>query len=587
MDFPSASVLGRRLKLSPVDDRMALALAQQCNLPEVVARLLATRGVTMETVSAFLNPTLRDQMPDPERLLDMKKAVGRLAAAITSGEPITIFGDYDVDGATSTALLTRFFRSVGANVTPYIPDRMQEGYGPTREAFDKFAAAGCKLVITVDCGIVAHDAIRHASDMGLQIIVVDHHVAEANLPPAYAVVNPNRLDENSTLGNLAAVGVAFLVIVAVNKHLREAGWYGNGRLEPDIRTWLDLVALGTICDVVPLTGLNRVYVTQGLRIMARRTNVGLSALADMAGVTEPPGTYHAGFIFGPRINAAGRIGKGVLGAELLMTDDPITARQIAAQLCQLNDDRKELERLAFEEACGMLAARGEIPQPVLMMMGNNWHQGVIGIVASRLKEKLNKPVIICTPDGKGGFKGSGRSVVGIDLGAAVLATKQAGFLTSGGGHPMAAGMTGLLPQFADAEAFLQERVARQLHESPLELSAIKIDAILSLRGANLEFAKWMDQVGPFGAGNPEPTLMLTDVLIQRPEVFGAGHVKCYLGSTIGGSLRAAAFRSADEALGRFLLNPPAAPVSVIGRIRINRWQGREQVEFNIEDAATA
>jgi len=585
MELPESSAQGRRWQLATCNERIVMALAQQYDLPDAIARLLASRGVTMENAEAFLNPSLRDQLPDPMHLLDMEKAARRLADAVTAGEALTVFGDYDVDGATSTALLTRFFKSVGANITFYIPDRIEEGYGPTRDAFAKFAAAGCKLILTVDCGIVAHDAIAHANELGMQVIVVDHHVAEAHLPPAHAVVNPNRLDENSPHGNLAAVGVAFLVIVAVNKQLRDAGWYKNGRFEPDVRAWLDLVALGTICDVVPLTGLNRVYVMQGLRIMARRANVGLAALADAAGITEPPGTYHAGFVFGPRINASGRIGRGILGAELLVTDDAAVARNIAAQLCQLNEDRKELERQAFEEAAGMLAAMQDDGKPLVMITGHGWHQGVIGIVASRLKEKLHKPILICTKDDTGFLKGSGRSVTGIDLGAAILAARQAGLLTSGGGHPMAAGMTGRADKLPEIENFLQARILQQLAEKPAPLSALRIDTVLSLRGVNLDLTRWLEQAGPFGAGNPEPIILLSDVLIQRAEIFGMGHVRCYLGSSAGGSLRATAFRAADEALGKFLLAAPTQPIHIVGRVRINRWQGREQVEFTIEDAA--
>jgi len=585
MQLPESSAQGRRWELAAFDERIALGLAQQYELPDVIARLIAARGITLDNAELFLSPSLRDQMPDPERLLDMSKAAARLAAAVMQGEAITVFGDYDVDGATSTALLTRFFRSVGANVTFYIPDRIDEGYGPSRDAFEKFAQAGCKLIITVDCGIVAHDAIAHANSLGMQVIVVDHHVAEANLPPAYAVVNPNRLDENSTLGNLSAVGVAFLVIVAVNKHLRDAGWYKQGHFEPDIRAWLDLVALGTICDVVPLTGLNRVFVTQGLRIMARRANVGLAALADAAGVADPPGTYHASFVFGPRINASGRVGRGVLGAELLVTDDPAQARNIANQLCMLNEARKELERQAFEEAVGMMAAREMNDKPLLMIVGHGWHQGVIGIVASRMKEKYNKPVLICTIDGTGFVKGSGRSVHGVDLGAAVLAARQAGLLTSGGGHPMAAGMTGREENIASLEEFLQSRIAQQLAAGPGTSRALRVDTMLSLRGLNADLAHWLEQVGPFGSGNPEPVLMISDVMIQKPEIFGTGHVRCYLGSSAGGSIRAAAFRMADDPLGKFILSAPSGPVSIVGKIRINRWQGREQIEFTIEDAA--
>lgn len=585
MILPERSALGRRWQLAPYDERHAAALAQQFELPDVIARLLSSRGIALENAESFLSPSLRDQLPDPFRLLDMEKAATRFAEAVMNGEAITIFGDYDVDGATSTALLTRFFRSVGANVRFYIPDRIEEGYGPNREAFEKFKTEGCNLVLTVDCGIVAHDAIAHANSIGMQIIVVDHHVAEASLPPAYAIVNPNRLDENSPHGNLAAVGVAFLVIIAVNKVLRERGWFTGGRFEPDLRSWLDLVALGTICDVVALTGLNRVYVAQGLKIMARRANPGLAALADVSNVSEPPGTYHASFVFGPRLNASGRIGRGVMAAELLITDNAAEARQIAQELCNLNEDRKELERGAYEEALGMLAAR-EDNKPLVMITGNGWHQGVIGIVASRLKEKLEKPVLICTRDESGHVKGSGRSVPGIDLGAAVLAARQAGLLTSGGGHPMAAGMTGRAENIDALEQFLQERIAQQMESGVPESNLLPIDISMSLRGANLDLLRWFEQLGPFGAGNPEPRVVISDVLIQRAEIFGQGHVRCYLGSPAGGSMRAAAFRSADDALGHMLLNPPAHPVAVAGKLRLNRWQGREQVEFAIEDISS-
>lgn len=583
MELPERSALGRRWQLAPFDERMSAALAQEFDLPDMIARLLSSRGITLETAAAYLSPTLKDQMPDPFDLLDMDKAAQRLAKAVMQGEAITFFGDYDVDGATSTALLTRFFRSVGADVRFYIPDRIDEGYGPSADAFDKFKSEGCNLVLTVDCGIVAHTAIEHANKIGLEIIVVDHHVAEAALPPAYAVVNPNRLDENSTLGNLAAVGVAFLVIVAVNKVLRDAGWYANGRFEPDLRSWLDLVALGTICDVVSLTGLNRAYVSQGLKIMARRANPGLAALADAAGVSEPPGTYHASFILGPRLNAAGRIGRGVMAAELLITDNANEARRLADELCNLNEDRKELERQAYEEALGMIAARANDNKPLLMIVGNDWHQGVIGIVASRLKEKLDKPVLICTRDDTGHLKGSGRSVPGVDLGAAVLAARQAGLLTSGGGHPMAAGMTGRAENVEALENFLQDRITQQLTHGAPENDIVPIDLSLSLRGANLDLMRWFEKLEPFGAGNPEPRILLSDVLIQRAETFGQGHVRCYLGAPSGGSMRAAAFRSADDELGRKILSMPSGPVSIVGKLRMNRWQGREQVEFSIED----
>ncbi|MGF1628284.1 MAG: single-stranded-DNA-specific exonuclease RecJ [Kiloniellaceae bacterium] len=577
------SLTGKRWEERLADGRQALALSQQLGLPEVIGRVLAARGVGVDEAERFLSPTLRDFLPDPSVFQDMDRAAARLRSAIETGEKIAVFGDYDVDGATAAAVLARFFAAIGITLEIYIPDRLAEGYGPNAPALRRLKAQGVDLVITVDCGITAFEALGEAAAAGLEVIVVDHHAAEPRLPAAAAVVNPNRLDDASGHGQLAAVGVAFLLVVALNRALREGGWYDRAnRAVPDLFQWLDLVALGTICDVVPLTGLNRALVAQGLKVMAARRNAGLVALGDVSRIDEKPGTYHAGFLLGPRVNAGGRVGEAPLGARLLTCDDPGEAAAIAARLDGYNAERREIELLVLDQAIRQVEENGP-GAGLVVAAAEGWHAGVIGIVASRLKDRFNKPALVVALDGGVG-KGSARSVPGVDLGAAVIAARQEGLLVNGGGHPMAAGLTVAADSLAELIAFLDMRLARRLAEIDYRPS-LGIDGALKPRGATLELLEQLERCGPFGVGNAQPRFALPAVRVGKASVVGDNHVRCFLGDSQGGSLKGIAFRALDSDLGPALLQTAGLPLHVAGRLQIDRWGGRESVQFVIEDAA--
>jgi single-stranded-DNA-specific exonuclease len=576
------SLCGRRWRQRAGDDRAGLALAQQLRLPEIVGRLLAARGVGAEAADRFLNPTLRDALPDPAHLKDMGTAVERLTRAITGGELIAIFGDYDVDGATAAALLQRFLAAVGARARVYIPDRQKEGYGPNAPALLRLKAEGATVVVTVDCGTAAHQPLAAAKAAGLDVIVVDHHIAEPELPPAFAVINPNRVDESSAHGVLAAVGLAFLLVVGVNRALRQAGWYERVTA-PDLVQWLDLVALGTICDVVPLTGVNRALVAQGLKVLRRRGNPGLAALADVAGIGERLDAYHAGFILGPRVNAGGRVGQADLGAQLLASDDLAAVLALARQLDALNAERRDLEARVLAQAVDQVDS-GERNAPLVFVAGNGWHPGVIGIVASRLKERYNRPAcVVAVADGIG--KGSGRSVAGLALGPAIIAARQAGLLVNGGGHAMAAGFTVAEGQLATLRGFLVERAAAALGTDAL-LPELGIDGVLAAVAAGPELVEIVERLGPFGAGNAEPRFALPNLRVLRAEVVGAQHVRCILGDGAGvGRLKAIAFRCLDGELGPALLQGQGGAFHLAGHLRADNWQGRIGAQLMIDDAA--
>ena len=578
------SLSGKRWLARPVDDRVALALAQSLDVPEIVGRALAARGIGPDDAPAFLNPTIRDFLPDPSHLKDMEQGIERLASAIVQGERLAIFGDYDVDGATSAALLVRFLDAVGGRTQVYIPDRLAEGYGPSDTALLGLLADGVSVVVTVDCGTGSHAPLKTAAEAGLDVIIVDHHKAEPQLPRAVAVINPNRLDETSPHGQLAAVGVAFLLVVGLNRALRDAGWYST-RPEPDLMRWLDLVALGTICDVVPLTDVNRALVTQGLKVMARRTNPGLAALADVARVNEPPGTFHAGFLLGPRVNAGGRVGDSGLGARLLATDDAVEAERIARRLDELNRERQVIEADVFEQALAMVgeSGEGEGISRLIFVAGEGWHPGVVGIVASRLKERFNRPACVVSVDQDRGM-GSGRSVTGVDLGSAVIAAAQTGLLVKGGGHAMAAGFTVERDRLNALKEFLAERVAEGIAEAAL-VPSLNVDGALRVKGATIDLIESLQRVAPFGAGNPEPRFVLASVGLVKADVVGENHVSCILGGAEGGRLKAIAFRSVDTDLGRALLSHGGAPFHVAGRLRANTWRGTTSPQLFIDDAA--
>jgi len=583
-----SSLTGKRWVGRPADERAALAIAQRLAAPEIVGRVLAGRGVAPEDAAAYLTPTLRDSLPDPAHLLDMDRAVARLVRAVGGGERIVVFGDYDVDGATSAALLVRFFRAVGATADAYIPDRVKEGYGPNGPALERLRRDGADVVVTVDCGIAAFDALETGAAAGLDIVVVDHHVAEPRLPRACAVINPNRLDEASPHGQLAAVGVAFLLAVAVNRALRESGFYGPGRPEPDLMRWLDLVALGTVCDVVPLTGVNRALVAQGLKRMAARENPGLVALAEVAGIEGRPDAYHAGFVLGPRVNAGGRVGGADLGYRLLSTDDPAEARALAETLDRHNAERREIEAACQDAAIAAIdGTAGGTPAGLVLAAGAGWHPGVIGIVASRLRERYDRPAcVVALPDGDGAgdAKGSGRSVPGVDLGAAVIAARQAGLLINGGGHAMAAGFTVDPARLDDLRAFLDERVGAALAAASGG-PRLSLDGLLMPAAADYDLAALIDSLGPFGSGNPQPRFALPAVRVVRADPVGTDHVRCVLAGPGGGRLKAMAFRSLDGPLAPALLDRKGAALHIAGTLRRDEWQGRRAAQFFIEDIA--
>ena len=579
------SVCGRRWRLRAGDIAEGQAIAERLGLPEIVGRLLAQRGVDHDHAPGFLAPRLRDQLPDPSHLRDMEVAATRLARAVREGETIAVFGDYDVDGATSTALLARFFAAVGGRTRIYVPDRLREGYGPNTPALLGLLAEGTRVVVTVDCGTNAHLPLAEAAAAGLEVIVVDHHVAEPLLPRAAAIVNPNRLDEESRQGGLAAVGVAFLLIVAVNRALRQAGWYAGDRTEPDLMAWLDLVALGTVCDVVPLAGLNRAFVAQGIRVARRNANSGLAALAAVAGVSEPLDAYHLGFVLGPRVNAGGRVGAADLGARLLATDDPALAADLAQRLDAYNRERRDIEARTLEAAVSLV--EGSVRSPVLVFAAaENWHPGVIGIVAARLKERYERPACVVAL-GNGIGRGSGRSIAGLPLGPAVVAARQAGLLINGGGHAMAAGFTVAAEKLDRLQAFLDERLGDGLDHERL-VPELRVDAALSLGAAQAELMGHIDRLAPFGTGNPEPRFVLPGVRVAHTEFVGNGHLRCTLTDPLDGTrLRAIAFRAAGTPLGQLLTETRGVTIHVAGHLRRDTWRGGDAVRLSIDDAASA
>ncbi|MBF0373989.1 MAG: single-stranded-DNA-specific exonuclease RecJ [Alphaproteobacteria bacterium] len=577
------SLTGRRWLSRAGDERLAAAISQRLGAPEVVGRVLAARGVAPDDAEAFLNPTLRDLLPDPGHLKGMDAAAARVARAVETGERIAVFGDYDVDGATSSALLERFLGAVGGVVRVYIPDRVVEGYGPNGPALRRLRAEGCALVLTVDCGTTAFEALAEAESCGLEVIVVDHHAAEARLPAAIAVVNPNRIDDASPHKHLAAVGVCFLLAVAVNRLLRERGWYAQ-RPAPDLMRWLDIVALGTVCDVVPLAGINRALVAQGLKVMAKRGNAGLAALADVAGMRERPEAWHLGYALGPRVNAGGRVGEAGLGARLLATDDPTEAATIAARLDEHNRERQQIEAVVLLAAIEQVETTpAAAASPLVLAAGEGWHPGVIGIVASRLKDRYNRPACVVAIEG-GEAKGSGRSVRGLDLGAAVIAARQAGILTKGGGHAMAAGFS-LDPQrLPELRAFLDDRLSRQAAGELVP--TLELDGALDCGGATRELVETIARCGPFGAGNEEPRFVISAARVSWSKAVGTGHVSCTLAGAGNTRLKAIAFRCMDGPLGQALLNP-GPPLHLAGTLRLETWQGETSVKLHIDDAAPA
>jgi single-stranded-DNA-specific exonuclease len=581
----SANGRAWRERLDDVGAPRALAIAQRHNVPELLARILAGRGVEVDQVGTFLDPSIRALMPDPHVVTAMPEAAERIADAIVSRESISIFGDYDVDGATASALLGRFLRAAGIEAGIYIPDRLFEGYGPNVEAIGTLAGRGTKLLITVDCGTTSMEPVAEARRLGLDVVVIDHHQADQQLPAAI-VVNPNRLDDLSKLGHLAAVGLVFLVIVAVNRALRVRGFWSELRPEPDLLGLLDLVALGTVADVVPLKGLNRAFVAKGLIALRRRTNPGLTALMDASRLSGPPEAWHLGFMLGPRINAGGRIGRADLGARLLMEDDPVESGRIAAELDRLNRDRQTIEVAMVAEAeAEALAALGlEEKGAVIVTACRGWHPGVVGLVAARLKERFGRPAFAIALDSNGIGTGSGRSIPGVDLGRAVRHAVNEGLLLKGGGHAMAAGVTLATDALASFRAYLETTLSSAV-EAGRRDDALLVDGAVSAGGVNSALVSTMERAGPFGAGNPEPVIALPGHTLVYAEEVGQGHIRARLRAADGAIVNAIAFRAVGQKLGQALFDHRGQSLHAAGTLCLDRWNGVERVQLRICDVA--
>ena len=566
----------------------SLSIVQRHALPELLARIVAGRDIEPDDVGAYLDPTIKGLMPDPSSLTAMDAAAARIADAIMRNEAISIFGDYDVDGATSAALLGTFLRRAGIEPLIYIPDRIFEGYGPNVPAVRSLAERGTRLLVTVDCGTTSHEPLTEAARLGLDVVVIDHHQADEQLPPAVAVVNPNRLDDVSRLGHLAAAGVTFLVLVAINRELRVRGFWTEARPEPDLLDLTDLAALGTVADVVPLKGLNRAFVAKGLIVMRRREHAGLTALMDVARLSGPPEPWHLGFMLGPRINAGGRIGRADLGAQLLMTEDPIEAGRIAAELDRLNRERQTIEQatLAEAEAEAMAALGIEEKGAVVVTAAAGWHPGVVGLVAARLKERFGRPAFAIALEPGDSGTGSGRSIPGVDLGRVVRHAVAQGLLTKGGGHAMAAGITLKRGALGAFRAYLEETLAPMVEAARRE-DALLIDGAVSATAANIDLHATIDRAGPFGSGNPEPVIALPGHAIAYAEPVGQAHVRARFRAGDGAIINAIAFRAVGQKLGDALLNNRGQPVHVAGCLAVDRWQGQERLQMRIIDIALA
>lgn len=581
------SLKGRAWRLTPADDAIAADIARTVGVSDALARLLASRGVTSATAGSFLAPRLRDHFPDPSSLKGMDDCAALIWDAVEAGSKIALFADYDVDGATSAAQLHGWLQAVGAEPLIYVPDRIEEGYGPNTAALQSLQERGAELVITLDCGAASVEPLAAAARIGLTVGVVDHHLMDGAPPQAAALVNPNQPGDLSGCGHLAAAGVTFVLLAALNREGRRRGAFETGK-EPDILGFADLAALGTVCDVVPLTGVNRAIVSQGLKLMSGWARPGLRALADVAGVSGSAGTYHAGFLFGPRINAGGRVGKSDLGARLLTSTDPAEARAIAEQLDQLNAERRAIESEVLEGAVAQaeaLALRDD--DPILVAAGEHWHPGVIGIAAGRLKERYNRPSIVIGTDPETGLgKGSGRSVPGVDLGSVIARARENGLLLAGGGHAMACGLTIQTERIDELKAYLSEAL-REAWMSADEARRYDVDAVVHPAAVTFDFCEGLSAAAPYGAGNPEPRFALADLRRTYAQRVGADHVRFTLQAASGASVQGIAFRCADEAMGQALLAPGDATFHAAGKLKADDSRFGKRAELHLEDLARA
>lgn len=574
-----------RERLTTKYQPVAFAISQRHDLPELLGRVLAGRGVAIEDAANFLAPSIKELMPDPSSVLDVDAGAARIADAIEKRQKVAVFGDYDVDGACSSALMQLFLGAHDVGCRVYIPDRIFEGYGPNPNAIEALVKDGAELIVTVDCGTTSFEPLEVAKKLGVDVVVVDHHQADETLPVAAAVVNPNRQDDLSGLGQLCAAGVVFLLLVAVTRELRRRGYYDNSKA-PDLLGMLDIVALATVCDVVPLTGLNRAYVTKGLQVMRGRRNAGLRALFDTAGLKQSPTTYHLGFVLGPRINAGGRIGDSGLGAKLLATNDDVEAAQIAGLLDRLNRERKAIETQMLEEALAEADVMvDQDPDMAIVMLGSDaWHKGVVGLVASRLADRFRRPSCVIAWDENGTGTGSLRSVGGVDIGSAVRAASAKGILIKGGGHAMAAGLTVARDRLDDLRQFVNERL-RNKTIAARAAASLELDGALTPASVTHDLIDLLERAGPYGQGNPQPKFAFPAHRVKFAKIVGEAHIRCALEAGDGSRLDAIAFRAVDQPLGDLLLSSGGMPLHIAGTIRRDTWGGRDRLEVTIEDVA--
>ncbi len=576
----SVSVTGKNWILKKFDQSQIIYLKDNFALDEIIAKLLVIRNINKEDINNYLNPLVKNFLPNPNILLDMEKSSLRTLKAIKNNEKIGVFGDYDVDGATSTALLGRYFDELKLNYEIYIPDRKTEGYGPSIKGFDELIKKKVKIIFTVDCGTLSFEAIDYAKSKNIDVIVLDHHQSEINLPKAYSVINPNRLDDKSNLQYLCAAGVSFMFLISLNKHLRLTKWFQiNSIEEPKLINYLDLVSLGTICDVVPLVGLNRAIVKQGLKVLKAKKNLGLKTLLDICKIDSSPSIYHLGYILGPRINAGGRVGKCSHGANLLLNSNPKEVFKLAVELDQFNKERKLIENDLIKKV--LVESQSKLQDPILVLQGANWHEGIIGIVAARLKDKYNKPVIIISINGNTG-KASARSIVGFDIGSAIIAATQEKILKKGGGHKMAAGFS---IETSKIEVFKQFifRKFRNINEDISRKKPLLLDSKIAPSAINLEFYEKINVLSPFGSGNPEPRFIVENLKPVNSKIVGEKHIKSILIGSEGTSVKTIAFNATDSELGAYLLKKDSKMFNIAGKLSLNEWRGQKNVEFIIDD----
>ena len=574
------SVSGKNWILKKYNQEEISFLKTNFSLDEITSKLLSIRKVKKEDINSFLNPSIKNFLPNPNILLDMEKTTLRTISAINNKEKIGIFGDYDVDGATSTALLGKFFSELKIPYEIYIPDRKKEGYGPSIKSFEKLIKNGVKIIFTVDCGTLSFDAINYAKENKIDVIVLDHHQSEVNLPRAFSVVNPNRLDDKSDLQYLCAAGVTFMFLVSLNRELRSNNWFNRNKItEPDLINYLDLVSLGTVCDVVPLIGLNRAIVKQGLKILKYKKNLGLKTLLDICKIESNPSVYHLGFMIGPRINAGGRVGKCSHGANLLLDNNPKHAFKLASELDQYNKERQMLEKDLLQKILN--ETKDYSKDPVLVLSGINWHEGIIGIVAARLKDKFNKPVVIISIEKNIG-KASARSIIGFDIGSVIIAATQENILLKGGGHKMAGGFSIDKKNINKFKDFIFRKF-KNINEDLGSEKPLYLDSLISPAAVNLEFYNKINILAPFGSGNPEPRFIIEDLKTINGKVVGDKHIKSVLLGEDGSSLKTIAFNAVENDLGAYLLKKNNKPFNIAGKLSLNEWRGQSNVEFIIDD----